>query len=97
MNTNAKGIPADVLATRATKFGRQFQISDTGSFTVPMNVHVSVGAENAGKVGKPVPLQCTEQQTGILQFLYGNRKWTVHVCTEKRRQLSGKCDKCKTD
>lgn len=50
MNTNAKGIPADVLATRATKFGRQFQISDTGSFTVPMNVHVSVGAENAGKV-----------------------------------------------
>lgn len=50
MNTNAKGIPADVLATRATEFGRQFQISDTGSFVVPMNVHVSVGAENAGKV-----------------------------------------------
>ncbi len=50
VNTNAKEIPADVLATRETVYGRQFQISDTGSFAVPMNVHVSVGTENAGRV-----------------------------------------------
>lgn len=46
---NSDVIPANVVAAKGGKVNRQFTIRDTGSFGVPVNLHVNVGKENAGK------------------------------------------------
>ena len=46
---NSDAIPANVVAAKGGKVNRQLTIRDTGSFGVPVNLHVNVGKENAGK------------------------------------------------
>ena len=46
---NSNAIPADVVAAKGGAVNRQLTIKDTGSFSVPVNLHVNVGKENAGK------------------------------------------------
>lgn len=42
-------IPANVVSAKGGNVNRQLAIKDTGSFSVPVNLHVNVGKENAGK------------------------------------------------
>lgn len=46
---NANDIPANVVSAKGGNVNRQLTIKDTGSFGVPVNLHVNVGKENAGK------------------------------------------------
>ena len=49
VNTHVRSIPESVAASKASEESRQFSIQDTGSFAVPVNLHVNVGSEKAGK------------------------------------------------
>lgn len=42
-------IPANVVSAKSGTVNRQLGIRDTGSFGVPVNIHVNVGKDNAGK------------------------------------------------
>ena len=46
---NANAIPANVVSAKGGNVNRQLTVKDTGSFGVPVNLHVNVGKENAGK------------------------------------------------
>lgn len=46
---NSDAIPANVVAAKGGNVNKQLTIRDTGSFGVPVNLHVNVGKENAGK------------------------------------------------
>lgn len=46
---NSHAIPANVIAAKGGNVNKQLTIRDTGSFGVPVNLHVNVGKENAGK------------------------------------------------
>ena len=46
---NVNAIPANVVSAKGGNVNKQLTIKDTGSFGVPVNLHVNVGKENAGK------------------------------------------------
>lgn len=49
VDNNAKNIPENVVASKDGDSKRQIAVKDTGVFPVHVNIHVGVGAENAGK------------------------------------------------
>lgn len=46
---NSNAIPANVVSAKSGTVNKQISIRDTGSFGVPVNIHVNVGKDNAGK------------------------------------------------
>ncbi len=49
VDQTSNAIPANVVSAKGGNVNRQLAIKDTGSFSVPVNLHVNVGKENAGK------------------------------------------------
>lgn len=48
-DTNAKRIPESLIREKRSNVNRQIAIKDTGRFPVPVNLHINMGAENAGR------------------------------------------------
>lgn len=48
-DTNANAIPETLIREKRSGVNRQLTIRDTGRFAVPVNLHVNMGAENAGR------------------------------------------------
>lgn len=48
-DTNANTIPSEVIREKSAGAYRQVFIKDTGRFAVPVNLHINMGAENAGR------------------------------------------------
>ncbi len=49
VNSDAQNIPAAVVASKNADAVKQLSVQNSGVFPVPVNIHVSVGAENSGK------------------------------------------------
>ena len=49
VDQTSNAIPANIVSAKGGNVNRQLAIKDTGSFSVPVNLHVNVGKENAGK------------------------------------------------
>ena len=49
VDQTSNAIPANVVSAKGGNVNRQLAIKDTGSFSVPVNLHVNVGKGNAGK------------------------------------------------
>lgn len=49
VDSNAKNIPAAMVASKKAEATKQLSVKDTGAFPVAVNIHVNVGAENSGK------------------------------------------------
>lgn len=48
-DTDARTIPEELIRERSVLTYRQLTIRDTGRLAVPVNLHVNMGAENAGR------------------------------------------------
>lgn len=49
VDPDSNAIPANVVSAKSGAVNKQISIRDTGSFGVPVNIHVNVGKDNAGK------------------------------------------------
>lgn len=49
VDQDSNAIPANVVSAKSGAVNKQISIRDTGSFGVPVNIHVNVGKDNAGK------------------------------------------------
>lgn len=49
IDNGAKNIPENIVESKDGSGKRQIAVKDTGAFGVPVNMHVGVGVENAGK------------------------------------------------
>ena len=49
VNSDAQNIPAAIVASKNADAVKQLSVQNSGVFPVPVNIHVSVGAENSGK------------------------------------------------